>query len=56
MFLPNNFNHQIYLSDLEVLFMVRKFYCSNLLVLSIVRKKDTLQKNGIAIFDNEKYR
>jgi hypothetical protein len=35
MSLPNNFNHQIYRSDLPVLFMVRDFYRSNLSVLSL---------------------
>ena len=31
--LLNNFNHQIYLSDLPILFMVRNFYWSTLLVI-----------------------
>ena len=40
MFLPKNFNHQIYQSDLPVLLMVRNFYWSNLLVLFTVRRFD----------------
>ena len=39
MSLPNNFSHQIYPSDLVVLFMANMFYQSNLLVLFVVRKK-----------------
>ena len=31
--LPNNFSYQIYLSDLPILFTVRNFYRSNLIVL-----------------------
>ena len=38
MFLPNNFENQIYRFDLPVLFMVRHFYRSNLPVLFIIRK------------------
>jgi hypothetical protein len=37
MLLPNNFNRQIYWSDLPILFMVRCFYRSDLPVLFMFR-------------------
>lgn len=37
MHLPINFNQNIYLSDLRVLFIIRHFYRSKLLVLFIVK-------------------
>ena len=44
MSLPHNFSHQIYPSDLPVLFMVNMFYQSNLLVLFVVRKNYNTKK------------
>ena len=53
MSLLNNFNQQIYQSDLPVLFMVRKFYLSNLPVLFMVRK--SLATNVVRTVKNYTY-
>ena len=45
MSLTHNFNHQIYLSDLAVLFMANMFYQSNLLVLFWLEKIMKQEKN-----------
>ena len=47
MSLPNNFNHQIYQSDLLVPFMVKQFYRSDLPVVSMTRKNSTT--NGVLL-------
>ena len=49
MSLPCNFNHQIYQSDLLVLFMVRKNYTTKQVRLKIL----TMKSNGI--FDRQKF-
>ena len=50
MSLPHNFSHQIYPSDLPVLFMVNMFYQSNLLVLFVVRKNYDTRKELLNLF------
>ena len=44
MFLPKNVNHQIYWSDLPVIFIARYFYLSSLSVLFMVKNISTTQK------------
>jgi len=44
MSLLNNFNHQIYFSDLQVVFTCRYFYLSSLLILFTVKNISTTQK------------
>ena len=59
--LPNNFNHQIYPTNLPVLFKVRYFYGSNLLVYCMVTKIKILtvyyyyKESKVNIFNHEKY-
>ena len=50
MSLPHNFSHQIYPSDLPVLFMVNMFYLSNLLVLFVVREDYNTRKELLNLF------